>query len=88
MAFANDGTLGVDLTAINDLPRFKLGMRVRADDGHDYVYVQASAAIAASTVVVVTEPALTAAAGAGAFTTVAGQAPAINQYFWAKRVAL
>lgn len=88
MAFAIDGTLGVDLNRIDDAAAFKLGLQVTADDGHDYIYVRASAAIAASTVVVVTDPAFTAAAGAGAWTTVAGQAPAINQYFWAKRTAL
>lgn len=88
MAFCIDGTLGANLSRIDDTPAFKPGIQLSADDSHDYIYVQAAAAIAASTVVVVTEPAFTAAAGAGAWTTVAGQAPAINQYFWAKRVAL
>lgn len=58
------------------------------DDGHQYIWVKASAAIAAAaspgTQVTITEPALTAATGAGGFyAPVAGVAS--GSYFWAKK---
>ncbi len=65
------------------------------DDGHTYVLVRASAAIAAAaspgTQVTITEPAGTAAAGAGGYyapnsTVLPGGVP-INAYFWARRGA-
>lgn len=61
------------------------------DDGHTYVWVRASAAIAAAaspgTQVTITEPAMTAAAGAGGFyAPVAGVASGV--YFWARKGAL
>ena len=60
-------------------------------DGHKYVWVRASAAIASATPgteVTITEPAMTAATGAGGFRAPAGQAVASGSYFWAKQVAL
>lgn len=70
-------SLGVDLDAIypstdpfyNKLP---LGAVVRARNGRMYVLAQASAGIADNTAVVLTEPAMTIAAGAGAWTTRSG----------------
>lgn len=61
------------------------------DDGHSYVWVRASALIAAAaspgTQVTITEPAMTAAAGAGGFyAPVAGVAS--GDYFWARKGAL
>lgn len=61
------------------------------DDGHTYIWVRASAAIAAAaapgTQVTITEPAMTAAAGAGGFyAPVAGVADDV--YFWARKGAL
>ncbi len=69
----------------------QLGTRETGSDGHIYVLVQASAAIAAAaspgTQVTITEPAMTAATGAGGFyAPVAGVA--INGYFWARKGAL
>jgi hypothetical protein len=69
----------------------KVGTRETGDDGHDYVFVQASAAVAAAaapgTAVTITEPAFTAATGAGGFTApVAGVAS--GGYFWARKTAL
>lgn len=94
--FANDGTAGVALTRIDDTPAFTAGQIVHADDGHDYIYVQASAAVAAAaapgTQVTITDPGFTAAAGAGGWyapnSTVAPAGVAQNQYFWARRSAL
>lgn len=73
-----------------DLVSPKVGTRETGDDGYDYVFVKASAAIAAAaapgTQVTITEPAMTAAAGAGGFyAPVAGVA--IDTYFWARKGA-
>jgi hypothetical protein len=69
----------------------KVGDTSLGDDGHLYVFVQASAAVAAlaspGTQVTITEPAMTAAAGAGGFfAPVAGVAN--GAYFWARKSAL
>lgn len=68
-----------------------VGTREPGDDGHDYIFVRASATIAAAaapgTAVTITEPAFTAAAGAGGFTAPpAGVAS--GAYFWARKTAL
>lgn len=89
--FVNDGTAGIDLLRVDDNPTTKVGQRNRSDDGHDWCYLQASAAIAAAaspgTQIAITEPAFTAAAGAGGwYAPVAGVL--INQYFWGRRSAL
>lgn len=67
----------------------KLGTVVKGDDGHDYILAQASAAIASAAVCILTEPAMTMATGAGAWTapTVTGGVP-INQYAWFKKTAI
>lgn len=69
----------------------KVGTRETGDDGHEYVFVRASAAIAAAsapgTQVSITEPAMTAASGSGGFyAPVAGVAS--GDYFWARKGAL
>lgn len=96
MPFNITPSLGINLDYVGGLPHYdanqaapspKLGSKVVGDDGHDYVFVKASAAVAASTAVTITEPAFTAAGGAGGFTTPATAVP-INQYFWARKTAL
>lgn len=72
-------------------PSYKLGNKEVGNDGHDYVWVQASAAIAAAaspgTQIAITEPAFTAATGAGGYyAPVAGVL--INGYFHARKGAL
>ena len=69
----------------------KVGDWSVGDDGHSYVFVRASAAVAAAaapgTQVTITEPAMTAAAGAGGFyAPVAGAAN--GAYFWARKGTL
>lgn len=69
----------------------KVGDWSVGDDGHSYVWVRASAAVAAlaapGTQVTITEPAMTAAAGAGGFyAPVAGVAS--GSYFWARKSTL
>lgn len=71
----------------------RLGSKVQGSDGHDYVLVQASATIAAAaapgTQVTITEPAFTAAAGAGGFyapnSTIAPSGVPSGGFFWARR---
>lgn len=66
------------------------------DDGHSYVWVRATGAIAAAaapgTQVTITEPAMTAAAGAGGFyapnSSNMPTALAAGDYFWARKGAL
>lgn len=61
---------GVTVQGITS-PSYKLGNKEVGDDGHDYVWVRASADIAAAaspgTQVAITEPAFTAAAGSGGY---------------------
>ena len=69
----------------------KVGDTSYGDDGHLYVLVRASAVIAAAaapgTEVTITEPAMTAATGAGGFfAPVAGVAD--DAYFWARKELL
>ena len=46
-------------------PPFDPGTRITADNGRDYIYAKASAAISADTQSTLTEPAMTMAGGAG-----------------------
>lgn len=67
--------------------KVKLGTTFTADDGHVYIYAKASAAIAASTVSVLTEPAMTMAGGAGDWTSPAF-ALANGDEAWFKKTAI
>lgn len=67
-------------------PSPQLGTRETGSDAHDYVWVKASADIAAATQVVVDEPGFTAAGGSGGWYTVG--AITSGQYFWARKGAL
>lgn len=71
------------------VPSPQLGTVFKAIDGHDYIFAQASAAIASNVAVVLTEPAMTMATGAGAWTspTVTGGVPS-GQYAWFKKTAI
>lgn len=74
----------------------RLGSKAVGSDGHDYVLVQASASIAAAaapgTQVTITEPAMTAAAGAGGFyapnSTIAPSGVPSGAFFWARKGTL
>lgn len=67
----------------------KLGSKIIADDGHEYILAQASAAVASNAVVILTEPAMTFATGAGAWTapTITGGV-ANGSYAWLMRTLL
>lgn len=90
MAFATTNTVGATLDTIqqNDEGKeFALGNTVLGSDGKKYVAVQASATIASATPgteVTITEPAFTAATGAGGFRAPDGVALASGDVFWAR----
>lgn len=68
-------------------PSPQLGSVIKGSDGHDYVFAQASAAVAtANTVVILTEPGMTFATGAGAWQTTAAN-QAIGDRTWLKKTA-
>ena len=73
-------------------PSYSLGNKEVGSDGHDYIFVKASADIASAsgngTQVVVDEPAFTAAAGSGGWYAPPGVAITSGQYFHARKGAL
>lgn len=83
--------LGINSVALStDRPvKQALGTVLTADDGHDYILAKASAAIASGAVCILTEPAMTMATGAGAWTapTITGGVP-VNATAWFKKTAL
>lgn len=97
MTFSATGTIGADLTKVypasdtEEGKGFELGNSLVGADGRKYVYVEASAAIAALAAgreVTITEPAFTAATGAGGFLAPANKAVADGERFWARQSAL
>lgn len=93
MAFAITPSLGVNTNYVGGLPFYdpnsavpspQLGSKIVGNDGHEYVFVRATANIAAATAVIITEPAMTAAGGAGTYSTQAGLPVTNGQYFWAR----
>jgi hypothetical protein len=72
-------------------PSYKLGNVEMGDDGREYIWVQASADIAATantgTQVTITVPAYTVATGAGGYYTPANTAITSGQYFHVSRGA-
>jgi hypothetical protein len=66
--------------------RIALGTIITADDGHDYVYAQASGAIANAAVAILTEPAMTMATGAGAWTNNNAALIALDRAWFKKTV--
>lgn len=91
MAFNITPSLGMDFDRVDTTPAFRVGNKVVGNDGHSYVYVLASGAIAAAaapgTQVAITEPAFTAATGAGGwYAPVAGVAS--GSYAWVRNGTL
>jgi hypothetical protein len=99
MVFRITPSLGPDLDQVGPFyfdsgqpgASYELGTIVMGSDGHPYIFVQASAAIAATpttgTQVTITEPAFTAATGAGGFWTPPGVAIASGVRFHARKAA-
>lgn len=65
-----------------------LGTVCKGSDGHDYVLAQASGTVSSGATVVLTEPAMTFAAGAGAWTAPAVTGMVSGSYAWLKRTAI
>lgn len=65
-------------------PTPALGTKVVGNDGHEYIFTVASANVAAATAVIITEPAMSIAAGAGPYSTQAGRAVTTGQYSWVR----
>lgn len=99
MAYAITPSLGADINYLKLAKPFydanesvmspALGTVVKASDGHDYVLAQASGTVASGATVVLTEPAMTFATGAGAWTapTLTGGFVSGN-YAWLKKAAI
>lgn len=83
--------LGSNRIALSTDPAVKqpLGTVLSGDDGHDYMLAKASAAIASAAVCILTEPAMTMATGAGAWTapTIVGGVPS-GATAWFKKTAI
>lgn len=75
--------MGSNLERIDTEPAHALGTKTHGSDGHSWIYVQATGAVAGDTDVILTEPAMTVAAGAGSFMT-GPNAVAINEYCWVR----
>jgi hypothetical protein len=90
------GNVWFDIPGAMTLISPRLGSKVVGSDGHSYVLVMASAAIAAApapgTQVAITEPAFTAAAGTGGYyapnSTVAPGGVQSGGFFWARAATL
>lgn len=81
-------SIGAVVNTLNPIKQAALGTVLKAADGHDYVYAQATGAIPTSTVVVLTEPAMTVAAGAGAWTYTGTATLASGDRAWIKKTAI
>ena len=83
-------SIGAIVNTLNPIKQAPLGTVLKGADGHDYIYAQASAVIAATgnVAVVLTEPAMTVATGAGAWTWVPTTALAIGDRAWFKKTAI
>jgi hypothetical protein len=82
-------SVGQVFNSLNPTKQAPIGTVIKYDDGHDYVFATASAAIAAGpTVVILTEPAFTMATGAGAWTYTGTVALAIGDKAWFRKTAI
>lgn len=61
-------TISKNVGSTTIVPSYQLGTTVVGNDGHSYVFVKTVGSIASGATVVLTEPAMTVATGAGAFT--------------------
>lgn len=84
MAFDRAGLVGANSARRTTEKEYNLGTPMITPENTTYVYVRATAAIAASAVVVVTGG-FTASTGAGNYT--AEQAFAANEYGWVRKTA-
>ena len=82
-------SIGAIVNSLNPVKQPPLGTVVVGADGHDYVYAQATGVVAIGpTVVVLTEPAMTVATGAGAWTYTGTVALAAADRAWFKKTTI
>lgn len=82
-------SIGAIVNTSNPIKQSPLGTVLKGADGHDYIYAQATGVVAIGpTVVVLTEPAMTVATGAGAWTYTGTVALAANDKAWFKKTAI
>jgi hypothetical protein len=85
-----ENSTGVNFTDVHKAssvtfgPKFAVGTRIRAND-RDYVYARATGAVANNAAVILTEPAMTVASGAGAWTNKTGVALVLDDHAWFQR---
>lgn len=81
---------GVYNSTDGDYATTPLGTIVKGSDGHDHCFVQASTGVTNTqpTVVIITEPGFTIAAGAGAWNYNGATALTTGQRCWVQRVLL
>jgi hypothetical protein len=72
---------------LNNGPQFAAGTIAPGRDGHTYIYAKATGAVASNAVCILTEPALTMATGAGAWTNKTGSALVANDWAWFQKTA-
>ncbi|GLQ53757.1 hypothetical protein [Devosia nitrariae] len=86
-----DSQLGLSIGDTEVDPSYRLGNKETGSDGHDYLWVKASADIAATpstgTEVTVTEPGFMVAAGAGGYFTPPGVAVSEGQFLHVRKGA-
>lgn len=87
MPYAITPLVGMKIGEVNAPFTPKIGTVITADDGHDYIFAKASGAIAGSAVCILTEPAMTMATGAGAWTN-GTTALVANDLAWFKKTAI
>lgn len=88
---SHSNNIGFDSTAVYtetgfiNRPPFAFGTKMVGRNGRDYVFAKATGAIASAAAVILTEPAMTVATGAGSFTNRTGKAIATGESFWAEK---
>ena len=102
MAYAITPSLGVNITTANDgfvgalpyydgnftVPSPALGTMVKASDGHDYIYAQASGAVASNVAVTLTPDTWQFIAGSGFTAPTITGGMTTGQYAWIMRTAI
>ena len=78
--YRNDGLL--------NRPPFAVGTRMRGRNGRDFVFASATGAVANNAAVVLTEPAMTVATGAGGWTNRTGLALVSGDFAWFEKNAI
>lgn len=85
---SHSNNIGFDSTAVYaetgmfNRPPFALGSRMPGRNGRDYIFAKTTGAVASAAAVILTEPAMTVATGAGSWTNRTGKALATGESAW------